>query len=211
MDNICVKLHHIANSAYRYNFKTGFVGIPKNGIYIMFEKGEYAHEADRIVRIGTHTGDNQLPSRIRQHFINENKNRSIFRKNVGRCILNNHSYAEKWEYDTTSRADKNKYLRYLDLNFEKEVEKQISQFIQDNLSFAIITVNDKNERLQLESRLIGTVSICNECKPSTKWFGSKSPLAKIRQSGLWQVQGLYGDVLTNLDIEFISKAMENGT
>jgi len=62
--------------------------IPLNGIYILFEKGELAHNTDRIVRIGTHTGINQLRSRLKQHFIVENKDRSIFRKNIGRALLN---------------------------------------------------------------------------------------------------------------------------
>ena len=44
--------------------------IPENGIYILFEKGEFAHSTNRIVRIGTHTGDNQLRSRLFQHFLN---------------------------------------------------------------------------------------------------------------------------------------------
>jgi len=207
MNDICVKLHNVVNTARRYDFNMGFAGIPANGIYIMFEKGEAAHGADRIVRIGTHTGDNQLPSRINQHFVKENKNRSIFRKNIGRCILRNHDYAEKWEYDTTSRENKKKYLPYLDLAFEKEIEKQISQFIQDNLSFVIIPVNEKDKRLQLESRLIGTVSQCNECKPSVNWFGSGSPVDKINQSGLWQVQGLYGDMLEPEDMVFIADSL----
>jgi len=46
--------------------------IPKNGIYILFEKGECAHFTDRIVRIGTHTGKNKLRSRLKEH-LNENK------------------------------------------------------------------------------------------------------------------------------------------
>jgi hypothetical protein len=47
--------------------------IPLNGIYILFEDGEIAHGTNRIVRIGTHTGKDQLFSRLKQHFIQENK------------------------------------------------------------------------------------------------------------------------------------------
>ena len=73
--------------------------IPLNGIYILFEKGEFAHNTNRIVRIGTHTGNNQLHSRLFQHFLNENKDRSIFRKNIGRALLNKErdTFLEKWE------------------------------------------------------------------------------------------------------------------
>ena len=207
MCDICKRVHNITNLAQRFSFKTGFVSISSNGIYIMFEVGELAHGADRIVRIGTHTGENQLPSRINQHFFNENKNRSIFRKNVGRCFLNGQNYAKKWEYDITSRENKAKYLPLLDLAFEKQIEIQISQYIQEKLSFVIIPVDDKNRRLLLESQLIGTISHCTECKPSKNWLGLKSPLDKINQSGLWQVQGLYGDIISNADVDFIKKVI----
>jgi hypothetical protein len=86
----------------------GNEAIPLNGIYIMFEKDEVGHDGDRIVRIGTHTGDRQLKNRIYQHFENENKNRSMFRKNIGRCILNKERspYLSTWELDTTSKKNK---------------------------------------------------------------------------------------------------------
>jgi hypothetical protein len=60
----------------------------------------------RIVRIGTHTGANQLCSRLKQHFLNEMKDRSIFRKNIGRCLLKqaNDPFLEFWELDLTSHA-----------------------------------------------------------------------------------------------------------
>ena len=97
MSKQCKTLHKLFNSMKRFSFPFDEEAIPKNGIYILFEKGERAHEADRIVRIGTHTGSNQLRSRLKQHFLNENKDRSIFRKNIGRAILNKNkdSFLEK--------------------------------------------------------------------------------------------------------------------
>ena len=203
--NICRRIHEITNLAKRYRFDTGLNSLPSNGIYIMFERGESAHGSDRIVRIGTHTGESKLPSRINQHFIKENKNRSIFRKNVGRCILNGHCYAEKWEINTSSRKARIELLPQLDLEFEKQIESQISNYIQSNLSFVIIPVNGKSKRLQLETQLITTIFQCRECKPSPEWLGSKSPLEKIRGSGLWQVQGMNGDILSDADLDFIER------
>ena len=72
----------------RLGFSDGFTNVPLNGIYLLYERGELGHGADRIVRVGTHTGKNQLVSRLKQHFVHENKDRSIFRKNIGRAILN---------------------------------------------------------------------------------------------------------------------------
>ena len=84
---ISLELHKLLNNLTRYSypFEENLISIPSNGIYIKFEKGEKIEGLDRIVRIGTHTGNNQLHSRLFQHFENENQRRSIFRKNIGRC------------------------------------------------------------------------------------------------------------------------------
>ena len=83
------ELHKIFNSQIRYSFpfKQREKEILQNGIYIIFERGEHFMNFDRIVRVGTHNGDNQLRSRLNQHFVKENKNRSIFRKNIGRMEM----------------------------------------------------------------------------------------------------------------------------
>ena len=41
--------------------------VPPNGVYVLFEMGEEGHGGERIVRIGTHTGQNNLAPRIREH------------------------------------------------------------------------------------------------------------------------------------------------
>ena len=80
MSKNCEKLHKLFCDMDRLKFPFDKNKIPLNGIYVLFQKGEKGHGADRIVRIGTHTGSNQLVSRLFQHFLNENKDRSIFRK-----------------------------------------------------------------------------------------------------------------------------------
>ena len=84
----CEEIHNLFNNTKRLKFPFNEEEIPLNGIYILFEKNEFAHNLDRIVRVGTHTGDNQLRARLNQHFVKENKDRSIFRKNIGRALLN---------------------------------------------------------------------------------------------------------------------------
>jgi len=193
MRTICEKIHEALNSLKRYYFPITKTEIYKNGIYVLFERGESAHNVDRIVRIGTHTGNDQLPSRIEQHFVNENKDRSIFRKNIGRCILNKegNNYLDVWEIDYTTKQAKEKYGHLIDEKRQKEIEKRVSKYIRENISFAIIEVNDKEERLFLESRLISTVSKCSICKPSENWLGLYSPKVKIRKSGLYLENELY--------------------
>lgn len=206
MSDLCAKLHRIIREGKRFDFCTGYQAIPLNGVYIMFEKGELAHDNDRIVRIGTHTGDKQLQSRIWPHFENENKNRSIFRKNIGRCLLNKEhsSYLETWELDSTSRKDKEKNLPLIDKVFEADIEKQISAYAQANLSFCVLEIPYKEERLYFERRLIGTVSGCRECSASPGWLGNSSPKPQIRYSGLWQVQGLNSPPLSQEELAVVS-------
>jgi hypothetical protein len=204
MQSIVFELHKLFNSQKRcyFPFKEFRLEIPQNGIYIIFERGEKYLQFDRIVRVGTHTGNNQLFSRLIQHYIKENKNRSIFRKNIGRCILKkeNNPYLEIWDLDTTSAEKKIKYSQVLDIEFEKQVEKQISNYIQENLSFCAFKVDNKEQRLYWESKIASTLAQSNEIIPSLKWLGSYSPKEKIRATGLWQVNELIGACLTEQEM-----------
>jgi len=209
MSNLCEQLHVLIREGKRFWFNMGYDAIPHNGIYMMFERGEYAHGGDRIVRIGTHTGDKQLKSRVFQHFENENKNRSILRKNIGRCFLNREhsSYLPIWDLDTTTKAKKELYVDVIDREFEKELESHISQYIQTNLSFCLLNVPHKEDRLYYEARLIGVVSGCPQCSSSLNWLGRFSPVQKIRESGLWQVMALYSCPLSDDDFFYISRSL----
>lgn len=209
MANLCEQLHHLVMKGKRFDFSAGYSDIPKNGIYILLENGETAHGCDRIVRIGTHTGDRQLRSRIGQHFENENKNRSIFRKNIGRCFLqqDNDPYLDIWNLDTTTKVKKELYAPVIDREFEQKLEKRISEYIQANFSFTLFEVPTKVERLYFEARLIGTVSGCEECKPSDNWLGLSSPIDKIKKSGLWQVMELYSTPLSEEEFDILSSML----
>lgn len=211
MSKICAELHNLFDSMNRLNFPFDEKKIPKNGIYVLFEKGEKAHGGDRIVRIGTHTGKNQLPSRLTQHFINENKDRSIFRKNIGRALLNKKkdSFVKEWEIDLTTKEAKEKFLASIDLEKQKQVEKEVTDYIQKNFSFVVFPVENKEKRLEIESRIISTISLCEECSPSKNWFGLFSPKEKIRESGLWLVNELYKQPLSNEEVEELKIILQN--
>lgn len=209
MSEECSKLHKIFQKLERFRFPFDENRVPKNGVYILFEDGEKAHNGDRIVRIGTHTGDNQLRSRLNQHFTNENKDRSIFRKNIGRCILNKRQdpYMKTWELDCTTREQRDRNSKLINIEYQKEIEKEISSYIQTKFSFCVIEIETKDERLLLESKLISTVSLCKECFPSHNWLGLDSPKQKIRESGLWLVNELYKEPLTTNDIYRIKEKL----
>ena len=198
MSEVCEKLHRTVNDMHRYHFPIEKDKIYKNGIYILFEKNEKAHDGERIVRIGTHRGNDNLYNRLKEHFINENKDRSIFRKNIGRALLNKNKddYLDIWEIDFQERKNKEQFKDKLDVEKQKDLEKQVSEYIQNNLSFVIIEVANKEERLFYESKLISTVSLCQDCHCSDNWLGKYSPKNKIVESGLWLVNELYKEPFT---------------
>jgi len=193
----------MVNRLERIEFPFDKRKIPRDGIYILFEKGETGHDQERIVRIGTHTGEGQLPSRLQQHFLKENKDRSIFRKNIGRCMLstNGDPFLEWWEIDLTTSKAKTKYQDLIDRDKLKAVESRVSEYIRQRFTFAVLSVEEKQDRLRVESRMISTVSRCEECGPSSSWLGLFSPKDKIRKSGLWQVNELYKKPLSASEIE----------
>ena len=202
MSKNCHTIHQWFGGMKKHSFPFNEQEIPPNGIYILFEKGEFAHSTNRIVRIGTHTGNNQLRSRLFQHFLNENKDRSIFRKNIGRALLNKDkdTFLEQWEIDLTTKNAKNLHSNSVDFIKQKETEKRVTKYIQDNFSFVVFQIDSKDKRLEIESKIISTVSLCEECKSSENWLGNTSPKEKIGKSGLWLVNELWKTPLSNEDM-----------
>lgn len=211
MSKECNTLHKWFNGMKKHSFPFNEQELPENGIYILFEKGEFAHGTNRIVRIGTHTGDNNLRARLKEHFINEVKDRSIFRKNIGRCILNKTHDPFLKDWNLTPLIKKVK-LAHPDIDYEKQqkVEKQVSKYIQENFTFAVFRVDSRKKRLQIESKLISTVSLCEECKPSKKWLGNFSPKEKIQESGLWLVNELWKTPLADEDMIKLKQIIDIG-
>lgn len=209
VDHICHSLHHLLRGLPVCRFPYQESQIPKNGIYVLFEGGELAHGTDRIVRIGTHTGNNQLRSRLKQHFLNENKDRSIFRKNIGRCLLkqDNDPFLAFWELDLTTSAAKAVHAGKIDFKKQSEIERRVSEYIQGHLRFVAFEVRDKDRRLELESKLISTVSLCGDCGPSAEWLGRLSPNSKIVLSGLWQVNELRKTPLTLDELQELRRSL----
>ena len=76
MSETCERLHEVIAAGQRLGFPFLTDGLPEDGVYIVFERGEWGHRGERIVRVGTHTGQGRLRSRLVEHFLNENKDRS---------------------------------------------------------------------------------------------------------------------------------------
>ena len=60
-----------------------------------------------------------------------------------------------------------------------------------------------------ESKIISSISHCNECKGSKDWLGNHSPKKKIRNSGLWLVNELYKEPLSKLYYEELLLLIKN--
>ena len=139
MQHLCDELHLWANALPVFSFPFDARVLPLNGIYLLFEKGETAHGTNRIVRVGTHTGNDQLRSRLTQHFLVENKDRSIFQKNIGRALLNKDRdpFLSDWELDLTTRQAKDQHAGRIDMTRQKAIEKRVSNYIQSNFRFVV--------------------------------------------------------------------------
>lgn len=103
------------------------------------------------------------------------------------------------------KKDREIKLKMIDTDYEKSLEQQISEYIQNNLSFVVFEVNTKDERLFWESKIISTLAQSNEIKPSENWLGNHSPKDKIKQSGLWQVNELNKAILTTDEFDELVK------
>jgi hypothetical protein len=211
MSQLCHELHQLLSHLPRFRFPFNESVIPVNGVYVVFERGEFGHDTGRIVRIGTHTGDGKLRSRLREHFVNENKDRSIFRKNIGRALLNKYGdpFLKQWDLDLTTRKNRERYQNSIDFDKQKQVENLVTEYIRSHFSLVVFRVDEKQRRLDLESKIISTVSWCKECFPSRSWLGLYSPNVKIRQSGLWNVNELYKQPLSEDDLEELKKLFQN--
>jgi hypothetical protein len=103
-----------------------------------------------------------------------------------------------WNLDLTTRKARENFD--IDFGKQKKIEEKVSQFIRENFSFVVLRVDDKAQRLELESKLISTISLCNECGASNSWLGNFSPVEKIRVGGLWQVNELWKEQLSEEDL-----------
>jgi hypothetical protein len=195
---LCAKVHELFRTTTQMRFPYNDRLLPRNGIYVLFETGELGHGTSRIVRIGTHRGQDQLKPRLTQHFVQENKDRSIFRKNIGRAILAKAGdpFLKQWNLDLTTGGAKALYADKIDWAKQRQIEHKVTSYIQANFSFAAFQIDHMEERLSMESMLIGTISLCDLCHPSGTWLGRFSPIQKIRDSGLWLVNELYKTPLT---------------
>ena len=221
-DELCRATHEAARALPRVAYPFNLSDLPRDGIYFLFEAGEYdAHTGDdRIVHVGTHKNGN-FRSRISEHYLLDKelnimahrpapKDRSVLRKNLGRAWIckQDIEYLEVWNIDFTTRRERHEHAHRRDVVIEQEVEEKITTLLREGFSFAWVPVADQAERMGaggLKGRLIGTLAQCSACAASTGWLGRHSPDERIRTSGLWQVQHLHHDPICDGDIDLLRR------
>jgi len=205
-ESMCVRLHRLFNDMPRYTRDTiGDIGFD-SGVYIVFEDGERYNGMDRVVRVGTHRSDGRLRRRLEDHFNRKNKDGSIFRKNIGKAILNKNCnpYLDVWSLNTSKpEIIANLGNRY-NPALQKKVEERVTEYMCEHFSFVCFPVETKTERLRLEEGIISTLNRAVDFTASTEWRGRYSPEHEIVNSGMWLKQGLDGIPLT--ESEFASIA-----
>lgn len=175
-----IAIHKLLEKLPIHKHPINWQNIPNNGIYFFYEENETLQIKDkttpRIVRVGTHEKPNRLPERIRNHYHGNRKN-SIFRKHLGAAIM----AKEKDPRLNLWLNEKNKAPL-------SDVEEKVSNILHEKFSFRYIQVDDENERLELEERLIATLAKFSPKRISPNWLGLHSPYKEVRKSGLWNIK-----------------------
>lgn len=207
VDERATIIHNMARKMPRYSWdKIDDIGF-KNGIYLIFESGESAYGMDRIVRVGTHRAEGRLKARLKDHYLRKNKDGSIFRKNIGLALLNKDQdeYLDIWRLNTSNSKIKEENKDRLNPGYEKEIEERVSQYLKENTGFTCIEVKDKEERLRIEEGLIAILNKNQRYKASDKWLGNYHPDTEIRESYLWNKQGLGGRTLSPEEVKTLAR------
>lgn len=207
--SLCLRLHQLLTTLPRYTWKE-IDAVPfQNGIYLLFEEGETYRGLSRIVRVGTHKSQDRLCERLRDHFIKENHNGSIFRKNIGKALLNQtcDPYLTTWTLDTSRPP----YKGMENPNREQEVEHTVSQYIRAHVTFSVFPVDTQEQRLRLETGIIASLHQAKDFQASSSWLGQFSPEKEIRESSMWLKQGLDGVPMTDEELETLEYILTNNS
>lgn len=202
--DLALRLHQLFDRLPTYNWET-IDDIPfQDGICIVYEKGETYKGLDRIVRIGTHTSQGRLKQRLKDHFVRENHNGSIFRKNIGKAMLkrDRDPYLPIWTLDTSKAPNIGKAVKAK----EAAIENRVSSYMRKSFTFRAFPVDTKDKRLRLEEAIIATLNQTDNFKASISWLGINSPEREIRESGMWLKQGLDAEPLTESEMTLLSAA-----
>jgi len=193
------KLEHGLRGKHVLEQCTADLPWPKKGVYFFFESGELRSESgeQRVVRIGTHGVSRgskaTLWNRLRTHRGTGNglgnHRGSIFRLHVGAAIAARDPSASIPSWGKGQSAPVS--VRQSEQGLERLVSEHIG-----SMSILWLAIEDESgpssDRAYIERNLIGLLvgKSGPADPPSDTWLGSFSPDARIRESGLWNLEFL---------------------
>jgi hypothetical protein len=159
--------------------------------------------------------DHFLPNESKMRFDRDKpppNGRSIFRKNIGRALLNRRRdrYLKVWDLDFIVRSNRQRWGHRRNIAKEKRLEKGITRILRNDFRFRFILLDGQKKRMGakgLESRLIGTVAQCPACEPSKAWLGHHSSKPKITAGKLWLEHHLNSRGIDRADRNAVVKAI----
>lgn len=128
------------------------------GVYVMFEEGQLGK--DGMPRIVRIGQASDLQKRLKNHY-NGNSDNSAFRRHVKSALVNSGFPAE---------------------------EKDVSAYIQKNISYAIIRIPFILSCDELEKRLINIVAFSSKDYDTPTWLGLKCSNENLRKYKIWNDQ-----------------------
>lgn len=204
-------LYEQTDGPYFLDDVDGSMNWPDRGIYIFFSADTDLEldpvEEWHIVRIGT-VGDcagsaSTLWDRLRAHRGTErgdyanggNARGSIFRKHVGRAIIEHEGLEEKYPNWGTPHRNLPEKISTAEIRAQEHpLELRVSERIRE-LPFLVIDIPGEPgpdcDRARIEKNLIALVAHARRTRPRLKkdgWLGQSSPHAEISKTGLWNIQ-----------------------
>lgn len=93
------------------------------------------------------------------------------------------------------------------------LQKDANEYIQENMEFVLLPYENKTKRIELNKKILSTLSYCDSFKASTDWLGNYAPkeYEMITLSRLWAVKYPFGnDVLDEKDFKRLEELISIG-
>ncbi len=189
-----------------YSFRDDLSDLPDSGVEFYFENKEFRTKSNklRVVRIGA---SKKIINRLNNRHMGNNAEKSIFRRHIGRALLNEQEGLQDLNYENISNFNIDSLID----------ENEVSKYLRFNIQFLILPVNDKSTRKFIKNTaisLLSNFSTPSEVNlPTDEWLGNDSiksngrPNWKIRDSGLWNEKHVKS-TNSNRQEEFLRK-LEN--
>ena len=112
-----------------------------------------------------------------------------------------------WNIDFTTREARAKKSYLRNVEEDARIEAEVTRLLRERFSLRFVVLEGEKKRLDIESRIIGTLHRCPCCRNSEDWLGLHSPVDKIREGGMWMIQHLESDGLAVADMGMLSEAV----